>query len=195
MRGMTLIEMLVVIAIIGMIMPALYASIANLYATHGKTFARSLALFQASEVAKAVVRDVRGAVYAEDGALPIVSIATSSITLFTDTDYDGRIERVRYTLTGTTLVKGIIEPTAGATYPTASETTTTIATNIMNNDARVSLFRYYSATSTEITTMSSTLSVRRVDVEVVGASDQNTSSSTRVTIGSSASIRNLKDSY
>jgi prepilin-type N-terminal cleavage/methylation domain-containing protein len=193
-HGFTLIEMLVVIAIICIIMPVLAATITSLYKTNNTTLARALALYEANEAARQVVRDVRAATYAEDGSLPVVAIASSSLTLFADTDFDGDVERVRYTLTGTNLLKGVIEPTTSATYPVGSEVVETLAHNIMNNSTTTSVFRYYSATSTEITLSSKILDVRRIEVRLVGASSQSTLPN-RVISDSSASIRNLKDSY
>lgn len=194
-KGMTLLEMLVVIAIILIIIPVLYQTILTLYSTHKRIISRAFALAVATQATQHIVRDVRGAVYGEDGSLPMVAIATSSVTLFTDTDFDGMVERVRYTLTGTDLQKGIIEPTASSTYPVGSETVSTIARDIMNNAAQVPLFRYYSATSTEITQASAILNVRRVDIAVVGASSDIGNQQYKVQVSSSASIRNLKDAY
>ncbi len=194
-RGMTLIEMLVVIAILGIILPALCGSIISLYKTHGATFARAVAVSEATNGSRAIVRDIRAAVYAEDGALPLVSIATSSLIFFVDTDFDGRVERVRYTLQGTDLIKGIVEPTATSSYPTGTETVQTLARDIVNNSTTtIPLFRFFSATSTEITATSSALNIRRIRVELVSGATTGTSTNW-VRIQSSASIRNLKDSY
>jgi prepilin-type N-terminal cleavage/methylation domain-containing protein len=194
-RGMTLIEMLVVIAIMSIILPALYGTIVSLYKTHGATFARAVAVTEATNASRAIVRDIRASVYAEDGSLPLVSIATSSIIFFVDTDFDGRVERVRYTIQGTDIIKGVIEPTSTASYPIGSETTQTLAHDIVNNSTTtIPAFRFFSATSTEITATSSMLNIRRIEVELVSGNTTGTSTNW-VRIQSSASIRNLKDSY
>jgi prepilin-type N-terminal cleavage/methylation domain-containing protein len=193
-RGFTLIEMLVVIGIIGIILPVLVGSIASLYSTHGRTLARALALSEATKGTREIVRDVRAAVYAEDGALPIVSIATSSFTFFVDTDFDGRVERVRYTLNGTSIEKGVIEPTASATYPVGSETVRVLVRDIVNSASSTPVFRYFSATSTEITTSAQALMIRRVEVQLVGSPTAGKQAN-RISVHSSASIRNLKDTY
>lgn len=186
--------MLVAVAIIGIVVPVLFNSIITLYDTHARTLSRALALVEATKGVKEVVRDVRAAVYAENGTLPLVDIATSTITLYSDTDYDGTVERVRYFLSGTSVQKGIIEPTATSSYPTNTETVETIVSEVANVTNGVPLFRYYSATSTEITTSSRMLDVRRVEVQFVGFS-QFRSEQSEVAIRSSASIRNLKDVY
>lgn len=193
-QGYTLIEMLVVIAIISIILPVLVSSISSLYHTHAKTLSRALAVVETTKGVKEVVRDVRAAVYAENGALPIVSIATSTLTLYSDTDNDGVAEQVRYFLDGESIRKGTIEPTATATYPAGSETFQTLIDRVINADTNTPLFRYYTATGTEITSSAQALEVRRVEILFIGASRFGSETS-EVSLRSSASIRNLKETY
>ncbi len=193
-NGYTLIEMIVVIAIILIVTPVLFSSILSLYKTHAKTLSRAFALSQTTSGVKEIVRDVRSAVYAENGALPIVEIATSSLTLYTDTDMDSTVERVRYFLDDTTIKKGIIEPTATSSYPESNETIEDLSTSIVNNETNTPVFRYFDATSTEITSSSDILDVKRIEVNFIG-SNRFSGETTEVQIKSSASIRNLKDLY
>ncbi len=193
-RAYTLIEVLVVIAIILLILPVLYASIDALYDAHATSFATSLALTNATKATDAIIRDVRSSVYGEDGSLPIVSFGTSSVTFFTDTDMDGRVERVRYFLTDTTLSKGVIEPTSTSSYPLGTEVIAVLGENIMNGETATPLFRYYSATSTEITTTSNILSIRRIETTIQARSIFRLQTRD-VSVTSSASIRNLKNTY
>lgn len=193
-RGYTLLEMLVVLAIIVITVPVVYAAIQALYHVHESTLARAMAVTETTRGVQEMVRDVRSAVYAENGSLPIVALATSSLTIYADTDLDGVVERVRYFLDGTTVRKGIIKPTGTSSYPVAQESVASLIPNIINTSASTSLFRYYTATGTEIVTPSASLAVRRVDVVCVARSTKGTAADA-VTIASSASIRNLKDSY
>lgn len=192
--GYTLLELIVVIAILGLILPALYYGLNALYIGHGYAFARALALIEAHRAQDALVRDIRAAVYAEDGSLPLIDISTSSLALYTDTDLDGKVERVRYYLEGELLMLGVVEPTATSSYPLDTEVVYEIADDITNSVSGVDLFRYFSATSSEITQSSQSLSVRRVEVSIE-ASKTFRSNTAAVTLRSSASIRNLKDSY
>jgi prepilin-type N-terminal cleavage/methylation domain-containing protein len=194
MHGFTLLELLVAIAITLIIIPAMYASIDALYTSHASTIARALALTEASKGLETIVGDIRSASYADDGSLPLVAIATSSLTLYTDTDLDGRVERVRYFLSGDSLQKGVIEPTSTSSYPLGTETVSTLSSHIINAASSTPVFRYYSATSTEITTSAGTLDVRRVDVLLRAQSTFRHKVAT-VELESSASIRNLKDAY
>lgn len=192
--GYTLIECLLVIAITLIIIPVLYASIQTLYDTHAQTLARSFALTNASKVSERLARDIRSSVHAEDGSLPLVAIATSSITLYTDTDMDGYVERVRYFLDQETLRVGIIEPTSTSSYPTGTEVVDTIVTDVINLETNTPVFRYFTATSSEVTTSTQLLTVRRVDV-TIHTQKQFRGRTGDAVLTTSISIRNLKDRY
>lgn len=191
---MTLLELLVVIAIILIILPALYLGISSLYATHGRTFARALAISNATSLLKESVRDIRGAVFSESGALPLASIATSSLILYSDTDFDGRVERIRYTLNGDSFLKYVIEPTATSSYPVSNEVIVRQVHNIMNASHGTPVFQYFSATSTEITTPSRILDVKRITVTLESEARKDRETGVAI-LRSSASIRNLKNTY
>lgn len=193
-NGYTLIEMLVVVAIILIVVPVLFASINSLYKTHAITLSRAFALVDTTNGVKEITKDVRAASYAENGAVPIASIATSSLEIYTDTDYDGKVERVRYYLDGTAVWKGVIEPTATSSYPSSTETITKLTNNIINNETNTPLFKYFTSTSTEITNYSQALSVRRIEITLIGSYTYSNKKS-EIKIESSASIRNLKDVY
>lgn len=194
MRGYTLIEMLVIVAIIAIVMPALMNVIVSLYSSRNDTFARAAALIEATHGVNAIVRDVRASVYSESGALPIVSFSSDSLTLYADTDFDGRVERVRYFLDGTVVRRGIIEPTSSATYPSADEIVDELAKGVVNADRGVALFHYYDADGNELTQPSEQLSIRRISAELVTVSSL-ARQQRDVSVRTSASIRNLKDTY
>ncbi len=192
--GYTLVEMLVVVAILLIIVPVLFASINSLYKTHSRTLSRAFALVGTTNSVKEITRGIRAASYAENGAVPIVSIATSSLIMYTDSDYDGKVERVRYYLDNTTIWKGTIEPTATSSYPENTEVITKLTDNIINNETNTAVFKYYTSTSTEITSTSNILNIRRVSVTLIG-SYKFSNEKSEIKIKSSASIRNLKNIY
>jgi prepilin-type N-terminal cleavage/methylation domain-containing protein len=193
-RGYTLVELLVAIAIILIVVPVIYTTIQALYANHGRTLAKSFALVEATTAMEEVVRDIRATVYAENGALPLVTIGTSTLVIYADTDLDRRVERVHYYLDGDTLQKGVVEPTSTSSYPLDSEVVTELASGITNNTSGTSVFKYYSATSTEITLQTQILDVRRVEV-TLEAEAQFRYNTGDAALRSSAAIRNLKDTY
>ncbi|MBP9760546.1 MAG: prepilin-type N-terminal cleavage/methylation domain-containing protein [Candidatus Pacebacteria bacterium] len=193
--GYTLVEMMLVLAITGIIMPALYLGIHSLYDTHGLAFARSLALVEASNALEDIVRDVRAMVYGADGSVPLVAVGTSTVTFYADTDFDGQVERVRYFLDGTVLRKGVMEPDASSQYVTGSETITSIAEGVTNGATNTNIFTYYNATGTVMAANSgNVLTMRRVSATINTETMYRGKTGT-ATLSSSASMRNLKNIY
>lgn len=191
---MTFIELIVAIGILLVLLPIVTSVIGSLYRTQGETLARAAVLSATTEGVKDIIRDVRSSVYGEDGSLPLVTIASSTLTLYTDTDLDGRIERVRYFLSGTTLRKGVVEPSATSSYSSGSEVVSDYLRNVINFASSTSVFKYYTATSTQVTSQSRILDVRRVEVNVIAQNRVGQKLGT-ITLTSSASVRNLKDTY
>ncbi len=194
-NGYTLIEMMVVIGIIAIIFPALFLGIQSLYHTHAYTFARAQALSEADKGLKEMLGDIRSATYAEDGSLPVASIGTSSLIIYTDTGSDRRAERVRYFFDGTTIKKGVITPTATSSYPTTNEIVQTLVQHTANQTLNIPLFTYYDANGNELDpAFDSILEVERIKVTLpIHILFDGTQAG--VTLTSSASIRNLKHVY
>lgn len=98
-----------------------------------------------------IVRELRTARYGENGAYPLERATSNELIFYSDADYDNVVERVRYTLTGTTFVRGITEPLGfPATYPSENEITKTI-TDIARNNTEP-MFYYYDNNWPEDTT-------------------------------------------
>ncbi len=93
------------------------------------------------QVFDVLVTEVRSMGPSSIGGYAIQAAASSSFIFFSDVDQDGIFERVRYTLTSTTLERGLIEPTGNPLqYVTSSETVRTLVTNIL---AASSTFLYF----------------------------------------------------
>ena len=89
-----------------------------------------------------MLRELREARSAENGAWPLVQTDDATIVFYSDVTNDGRTDRVRYFLSGTDLKKGVIEPTAApVSYPVANEVIQTIATSI--DLGGKAMFTYY----------------------------------------------------
>ena len=56
-----------------------------------------------------MVREIRTAKVSESGTYPTESASDNEIIFYTDINFDGSVDRVRYTLSGTTLTKGMAE--------------------------------------------------------------------------------------
>ena len=189
--GYTLIEMIAVIAIASITLVATTAAIILFYRSNLKSLNQAYAVESARTGMQHMVADIRGIQYGADGSYPVSSIATSSFVFYTDTNGDGVAERVEYYLSGTNLIRGItyysgIPPV----YTLSTESTTTVSSYVRNNLENVSLFSFYTSTSTQITTYSTTTRVAYVSVALVV--NQNISTSTGdYTLRSTAALRNV----
>lgn len=141
-KGITLVELLVVIGIIGLVAGALTTFVVDNYQFQSFTMTEGQSYGEAQRAIDKMKKEIRGVVRGENGAFAIANAQNQALTIYTDYDFDGRIERLRYFLSGTTLNKGIIEPQSGSeTYPAAAETIQTVTTNVANGSEPI--FLYY----------------------------------------------------
>ena len=100
------------------------------------------AIREAENGVELLTRELREASTAEDGSYALELAGDQEIIFYSDIDQDVSTERVRYTLNGNTLEKGVTEPTGDPlTYNTANEVVTT-AVKYVNNGS-VPIFTYY----------------------------------------------------
>jgi len=89
-----------------------------------------------------IAREMRTMRSGQNGAYPIISGQNNDVSFYSDIDYDGVSERVRYYLDGTTLRKSVTEPTGfPPAYNDADIQTRVIAENIENGTEP--LFMYF----------------------------------------------------
>jgi prepilin-type N-terminal cleavage/methylation domain-containing protein len=195
-KGMTLAEIIVAIGILGLIMVAVsnFQKDVLLNNRYGQD---SLTGIQDSRVIlRTIVRELRGASQSNNGAFPILSVATNTMAFFSDTNSDGLKEQIRYFLSGSKLQKGIIKPTGNPlVYSSSSEVITTLADNIRNSSS-TPLFRYYNSSysgteaSLSYPITLSNIHLVRIDLSI----DVNPSRSPLPrTYSTQVSLRNLKD--
>src|SRR3990167_3437860 len=80
----------------------------------------------------------------DNGSYPLEIAGDWEIIFYSDIDYDGNAERVRYFLADSTLTKGIIEPTGfPITSPAGNEFVKIISENVRNGIEPV--FYYYNS--------------------------------------------------
>lgn len=141
-RGFTLVEVMLVSSIMAIFALAIFG-LQDLFRQNQTTsFNTFNNVTEANNIVRQFTTEVRRARESENGTYALDTLEDNQIIFYSDIGLDGVVERVRYTLSGTTLVKGIIEPTGiPATYPTENETTSTLSENVQNNG--LSLFEYY----------------------------------------------------
>lgn len=170
MRGFTLAEMLVVVAITGVAGGSLLFVIQNFYRSNAYVFESAVSVDTARRGIGTTLQDIREASYGDDGSYPISSVATSSITFYSDLDNDPNVERVHIFIQDNTLYR-VVTDSAGnpPSYTGQAGATTTILTYIRN--ATTPLFTYYnaegtalSATSTDVSEITSVAATLMVDL-------------------------------
>ena len=189
-RGMTFIEVLVWISVFTMAMLAIVSTLLSFYKTNTYTIEQASAVTYAQRAQEQIVRTIREGAYSSQGAFPIQSIAENDFVFYADIDSAPLIERVHYYISGTNLMRGILEPTGDPPDYTGTETASIIAEYVRNTAQGISLFRYYDELGSEITNYTNWTSVRFVTVNL--AVNVNTAAlPNQLTLSSSAAIRNL----
>lgn len=192
MKAFTLVETLVVVGLLAAIGSALSGMIVYFYRSNAYVLEQSSALDSAKRGLEISFENIREASYGEDGAYPLASVATSSVTFFSEVDADGSIEKVRVYLSGTGLYRGVTNPAGNPpTYTGQSETTYTIATSVRNATS-TPIFRYYDADGVELTgtiDVAAVASVQtRLDIDLNPLRAPNI-----MTLQRTATLRNLRD--
>jgi prepilin-type N-terminal cleavage/methylation domain-containing protein len=100
-KGFTLIEILIAIAIFGLLTGALFSLIPVLYKINSYAWNQAYAIDEARRGVKVMIREIREARAGGDGSYVIEKAEDSEFVFFSDIDNDSKIEKVRYFLGGT----------------------------------------------------------------------------------------------
>jgi prepilin-type N-terminal cleavage/methylation domain-containing protein len=92
---------------------------------------------KSSEAIAKQLREIRGS---ENGGYPIASAGSQDLTVFGDDNGDGRTDKIRYHLSGSTLLKEVTQPGASNSYD--GSPVSTEAASYVNNQAEA-IFTYY----------------------------------------------------
>jgi prepilin-type N-terminal cleavage/methylation domain-containing protein len=142
MNGYTLIEVLFAISISSILMIATVQFMGTALPVYRSTYLHSLADETAQVQLRRITREIREARPSDSGAYPLVAADPQKVIFYANVDDDTATERVRYELIGTTLVRGITEPTGfPIVYNLAQESVSTVARSIYNGTTP--LFSYY----------------------------------------------------
>ncbi len=148
--GFTLVEAVVIIGVTAVFMTALSGFIVQFYRSSQYTLQNAQAINMARQGVERAMYDLREATYSSDGAYPVQSAATSSVTFFVNINSDTKVERVTYTLINGILYRVVATPTGTPlSYTNPTIATTTIATSVVNSST-TPLFRYFDTTSAEL---------------------------------------------
>jgi type II secretory pathway pseudopilin PulG len=189
-RGMTGLEVLVWLATFVIALTAVVSTLMYFYRTNRYTIEQAGAVTSAQRGLAQVVKTIREGAYSSQGAFPIVSIAANDFVFYADIDSDPLIERVHYYVSGTNLMRGVIEPTGNPPDYTGAEGTTTVAEYVRNTEQGITTFHYYDELGSEITNYTNWTAVRFVKV-VLAVNVTPFVLPNQIILNSSAAIRNL----
>lgn len=190
--GLTLVETIVTIAIFTLIMGAVVSSLIYFYRSNAYSVEQSSAITFARRGVEILTEDIREATYSEGGAFPVKTIGSYSITVFSDVDQDNDVERVRYFLDDTNLMRGVTSPTSTPVeYRNSDEDLTVLASHVRNQVKGTPIFTYYNKSGGSLTDFSNVGDLGFVEVNLtININPQRLPQD--YTLHSSATLRNLK---
>lgn len=190
-RGMTMIEVVVAIGIIALITVAITQSVIMFYRVNRVAFEEAYQIRSAERGLQVMVRDLREATYGDDGAYPLGSIASSSITFYADLDRSNPIERVEYKLIGKSLYRTVTTSTGNPPTYTGSKATSTVSEYVRNFEENAPLLRYFDAAGAEVTSATEIARVVSVSINLV-VDITPVHAPGEFTLRSGATLRNLR---
>lgn len=141
-KGFTLIEILIAMALTSILGLGVLSLQVILAQNRLVVWRNYISIEEANSNVSMLVREIRNLRPADNAAYPLERAWDQEIIFYSDIDFDGHSEKVRYSLSGTQLTKGVIEPTGyPATYPSANEKAKVVTQNIRNGANPI--FYYY----------------------------------------------------
>lgn len=195
-QGFSLAETIIVTSLFVLILMALTGTISMLYRTNGYAIAQAYEVAHARHGIEASIRDIREMTFGDDGAYPLVEMASSSIGFYSDIDRDNSVEYVRFVLSTTTLYKYVYNATGTTpTYSLAAPDEQYIISEYVQNLAQAtSTFLYFLDNNIPATATSTVSDVRYIKVNVIVNVDPNRNPG-MYALRSSAAPRNLKINF
>lgn len=140
--GFTLVEMLMAISILVILISGVVTLTVYFFRNYNFSFEETQSVSTAQYGMTEMIREIREARMAEDGSWPVIDASDMSFSFYSDVTNDGKSDKVRYYLSGNTLLRGVIQPSGSpVAYPAANEKTTVVAANLDTNGKP--LFTYY----------------------------------------------------
>ena len=169
-KGMTLVEMLVVVFLFSILMIALGNTVASLYKSNAYTVGQTYQVSNARRGVQALIRDVREMTFADDGTFPLARMEPHLIGFYSDIDRDSSVEYIEYELATTTILTKRVYNATGTpvTYDTSSPDETYILSEyVQNRNQSTSTFFYYDTYGNPTTATSSVTDVRFISIQSI----------------------------
>src|SRR3989344_7670018 len=193
--GMSLTEIVIATAIFAMISVGIWGFGRDIFFFNSNLNASLSTQFDARQVLRKLVTELRSASPSSLGAYPIATAGTSTITFYSDIDDDGLKEQVRYFRQGNELRRGTIKPSGNPLVYSGSESVSIVVKDVINDNA-TPLFNYYdnsyAGTSSPLTIPVNVLAIRLVKINLIIDKD-TTRPPAAITVMTQVTLRNLKD--
>jgi type II secretory pathway pseudopilin PulG len=139
---MTIVETMVSLAIFSLAMAILYNFYLQGIGSQRYTNEQAQAVNSLRQGTETMVRELREARYGDDGSYILVDAQDQEIIFYSDVDTDNSTEKIRYFLSGTSLMRGVSEPSGTPpSYASAIESTSIVSPYVRNGTAPI--FYYY----------------------------------------------------
>jgi len=196
-RGFTLVEIVIVMGILSLFVVLVVDFQSKVFIYNRIFQGGNFVGTDALNVVKSMATEMRSMSPSSGGAYPIESASTSTITFFVDIDDNGTKEKVRYFLSGTQVLRGVIAPAGNPpVYSSGTEALSVLMSNVRNTSA-APLFTYYTSSYSGTTTVPLSLPISISSVRLVVINAILDADPTRPLVPLSAttqvSLRNLKD--
>jgi len=194
--GFTLMEVILTTAISSIFIVGL-VSLNRLFGDSQKILTLSSQSFNEANIGtNAMVREIRNAAFADNGAYPLELADDQQIIFYANLDDDPQIERIRYYLENGQLNRGVIQPTGSlSVYLPANEQINLVIDYVQNQTNPI--FYYYNGDwPTDVINNPLPAPTRLVETKLIQIiltiNPQPTRPESQYTIQSFAQIRNLK---
>jgi hypothetical protein len=137
------------------------------------------------------VKAIREATHSSAGAYPVITFGPSEFAFYANIDSDPFIERIRYFLQGTSLMREVTDPSGDPPVYGAVQVTSIISETVRNLEQDIDLFAYYDAEGDLITDYSDIGAVRFVTMNIVVNVNPDRLPN-QLTLRSSAALRNVR---
>ncbi|HNZ83818.1 MAG TPA: prepilin-type N-terminal cleavage/methylation domain-containing protein [Candidatus Pacearchaeota archaeon] len=189
-KAMSLVETIVVIAIFSIISISISLWIVGFYKTYGFMLAQAQNVMKAEKAIATMVREIREASTAQDGAYILATTTDYAFSFYSDVDSDDNIELINYYIEGNKFIKSIVKPIVGppADYVNGSIVKIIEASDIINGP---SVFKYFDKDGNELLTTP----IRRKDTEMMQVDiiiNTNPGRISNYELKSNVQLRNLK---
>lgn len=193
-KGITLVEMLVVIALATILSGMVASSVYYFYSYNSYSIAQASEVDSARRALARMTNDLREMTYAEDGSFPLVVKEDHLVSFYSDIDYDNSVEYVEYEVATSTLYKRIYNAIGSPpTYNLASPDEVMILSEYIQNFLEsTSTFKYYDAVGVQLDATDLLTDVRYIRAQVIVNVDPIQAPGEFV-LRTSVAPRNLKD--